>query len=136
MNLDMESGAEARAPSARAASRAPLVAKPLECLPAALRLLRQAAVYRRLGFIFIEQFRKERVALEEGPHPQNSNRTSANRRPSSASTRCSSAASRAAKVTLKRRYAPASSHGTVEIRRSVISHCYTSSADANSMRGP
>src|ERR1017187_6977208 len=51
-------------------------------------------------------------------------------------TRRSSASPLARNVTENRKYAPASSHGTVDISFSVINHCDTSSADLNPVRLP
>src|SRR6266481_8657911 len=67
---------------------------------------------------------------------QNSKVTSPRRAATSPRMRFSSAGFLATKVTLQRRYGPASSHGTVEISFSVISHCETSSAFWNVRRVP
>lgn len=54
--------------------------------------------------------------------PQNSNRTSFKRSASSCISATSASGVGASKVTLKRRYGPASSQGTVEISLSMINH--------------
>src|SRR5882762_5398323 len=70
------------------------------------------------------------------PSNQNSNRLVSRRFEISPKTRCSSAGSLAAKVTLKRMYAPASSHGTLLINLSVIIHWLNDSAFSNAIRWP
>src|SRR6266404_9749293 len=67
---------------------------------------------------------------------QNSKVTSPRRAATSPRMRFSSAGFLATKVTLQRRYGPASSHGTVDISFSVINHCEISSALSNAMRLP